>query len=428
MTEARRPLWLWLALAVLLFAGWRVATLGLADHYARSNPERALFWRGDHPEALLARAEQLVGELGAGGEGGVVAAEAAPTGGAEGLAGEAGELARRALRADPLDGRPYRVLGQLAAREGNEARAAELFTLTARRAPRDRPAHIWLLGHHLRNNRPAEALRHLDTLLRIQPNLFARFEPLLLALAGEPAAHAALADTLAKNPPWRGRFLALASSKGENAEAMAPLFEQLRRGPGGLADTELGPWLDRLVREGRVGQAYLLWAGQLPKEKLTALGNVYNGGFEFEPSPVGFDWRFGRVPGARIERLGTEGTGGRLALRVAFEDRRVPFAHVRQMLALPPGRYRLALRAKADSLRTDRGLVWQLACVAGGKPLGQTPPLLGHGPWRSLELEFEVPAGCEGQWLTLRLPARIPAEQRIGGRAWFDDLKISRLP
>ena len=43
-------------------------------------------------------------------------------------------------------------------------------------------------------------------------------------------------------------------------------------------------------------------------------------------------------------------------------------------------------------------------------------------------LDFEVPAGCEGQWLTLRLPARIPAEQRIGGRAWFDDLKIGRLP
>lgn len=415
MTEASRPIWLWLALAALLFAGWRVATLGLADHYARSNPERALFWRADHPEALLARAEEL----------GRVGPEGPPT---QERAELAAEFARRALRADPLDGRPYRVLGQLAVAEGDEARAAELYTLAARRAPRDRPAHLWLLDHHLKAGRAAEAMQHLDTLLRIQPNLFTKFEPLLLALAGAPPAHAALADTLAKNPPWRARFLALASSKGEDAAAMAPLFDQLRQSPGGLADTELGPWLDRLVREGRVGQAYLLWAGQLPKEKLTALGNVYNSGFEHEPAPVGFDWRFGRVPGARIERLDTEGAGGRLALRVAFEDRRVPFAHVRQMLALPAGRYRFQARAKADSLRTDRGLVWQLACVAGGKPLGETPPLLGHTPWRTLELAFEVPPGCEGQWLTLRLPARIPAEQRIGGRAWFDDLKISRLP
>ena len=48
----------------------------------------------------------------------------------------------------------------------------------------------------------------------------------------------------------------------------------------------------------------------------------------------------------------------RLALRVAFEDRRVPFAHVRQLLALGPGRYTLSGRARPDNLRTDRGLVW----------------------------------------------------------------------
>ena len=43
--------------------------------------------------------------------------------------------------------------------------------------------------------------------------------------------------------------------------------------------------------------------------------------------------------------------------------------------------------------------------------------------------EFEVPGeNCGGQWLTLRIPARIPAEGRIGGNAWFDDLKIVRIP
>ena len=51
----------------------------------------------------------------------------------------------------------------------------------------------------------------------------------------------------------------------------------------------------------------------------------------------------------------------------------------------------------------------------------------GSGPWRDFEASFQVPAtDCGAQWLVLRLPARIPAEQRIGGRAWFDTLKISR--
>lgn len=407
MTNAKR-VWPWLALAVLAFAAWRVASLGLADHYAETQPERALFWRSHHPVALLRAAE---------------AAARDPA-----RADEAADLARRALHADPLDGRPYRVLAQLALARGDETHAAELFTVAARRAPRDLPAHLWLLDHHLRNGRVAQALPHLDTPLRVYPGLFGRFEPLLLELAGAAPLHAPLADTLASQPPWRAGFLRLVASKAGDIDAVAPLFEAVRRTEGGLAANELGPWLDRLVREGRVGQAYLLWAANLPPERQTRLGNVFNGGFELEPEAAGFDWRFGRVAGARISRLGGPGVGGRVALRVAFEDRRVPFSHVRQMLALPPGEYELSLRARADSLRTERGLVWEISCVAGGGPLASTPPLRGHGDWRTLAVAFTVPEGCEGQWLALRLPARIPAEQRIGGRAWFDDLKIARVP
>jgi hypothetical protein len=50
-------------------------------------------------------------------------------------------------------------------------------------------------------------------------------------------------------------------------------------------------------------------------------------------------------------------------------------------------------------------------------------------PWRETDAAFEIPAtGCGGQWLALVLPARIPAEQRIGGRAWFDSIRIRREP
>src|SRR5690606_30932263 len=354
-----KPAWLWLVLALLAFAAWRVASLGLADHYAVSNPERALFWRSNHPEALLHAAEAAAGEPAR----------------AEAAAG----FARRALQADPLDGRPYRVLGQLAAAAGDNDRAAELFTLAARRAPRDPIAQLWLLDHHLRNGRPAEALAHLDTLLRVRPALFARFEPLLLQLAAAPAVQGPLATVLASRPPWRTRLLGLVAVKAENPDAVAPLFEAVRQAEGGLAANELGPWLDRLVRTGRVGQAYLLWAANLPPERQKRLGNVYNGGFEHEPQPVGFDWRLGRVAGARISRLSGPGVGGERALHVAFEDRRVPFNHVRQMLALPPGEYELSLRARPDSLRTERGLVWEIGCVSGGPALAATEPLRGHG-------------------------------------------------
>ena len=47
-----------LALAVLAFIAWRVLSLGMADHYAVTDPERALAWRGDHPEARLQAARR----------------------------------------------------------------------------------------------------------------------------------------------------------------------------------------------------------------------------------------------------------------------------------------------------------------------------------------------------------------------------------
>lgn len=393
---------------VMAWLAWRAVTIGMADHYAVSDPARALAWRSDQPEALFLRAEQL----------------AADPAQAEAAAG----FARRALQVNPLDGRPYRVLALLAVQRGDRAEAARLFRIAAARAPRDLLSQAWLLEFHLAEGNLPAVMQNLDLMLRVQPALFTRMEPLLLSLVASPEAHAPLAERLATLPPWRARLLMLASNQAEDVDAVAPLFDQLRQSPGGLAPAELAAWIERLGREDRWGQAYLVWVSQLPPERLATLGNVFNGGFEWEPGQGGFDWRLARVAGARMDRVATDGAEGRLALRVAFEDRRVPFSHLSQLLALPPGRYVLAGRARPDQLRTERGLVWTISCAAGGAPLGETQPLLGNGPWRAFEAAFEVPAqGCGGQRLVLRLPARIPAEQRIGGRAWFDAIKVTRV-
>ncbi len=69
--------------------------------------------------------------------------------------------------------------------------------------------------------------------------------------------------------------------------------------------------------------------------------------------------------------------------------------------------------------------MWTVACAEGGDVLAQTEPFNGRRDWSDFAVEFEVSAQkCGGQWLTLQLPARIAAEQRIGGVAWFDDMRI----
>ena len=392
-------------IGLLLFTAWRALSLGLADHYAQSNPGRALWWRPDHPSALLQMAHELAARN----------------------PGRARQLAEAALAADPREGRANRILGQIAERAGDMPSSIRLHETASKLAPRDLPSHVWLERHYLATGKIDLALEQIDLMLRIEPETQPRQFAIMLAMAELPAAQSALARLLSRRPPWRAGFVSYLSREATDSRAVAPLVSKLRAQPGGLQDSELAEWIERLSRDHRWGEGYLVWVGSLTPAQQLQLDNVFNGGFEQEPSNNGFDWRFQHVSGASIERLPDGGANGNLALRVSFEDRRIPFNHVQQLLALAPGRYRLAGRARAEGLRSERGLVWRVICASDGRQIASTDPLMGHSPWRKFETDFEVPAqNCGGQWLQLAVPARIPAEQRIGGRAWFDEVRIVR--
>jgi hypothetical protein len=301
-----------------------------------------------------------------------------------------------------------------------------LLRVAVARSPRDLRGHAALVAAALARGDAATAVAHVDTMLRVEPDLLPRLFPTVLALASAPEGRAPLGQALARQPPWRDAALRRLILDAPQVAAVAPLVESVARGTPGLPPRELGAWLDRLVREGLWAPAYITWVAQLPPERATTIGSVFDGGFESDPTHLGFDWRFGRVPGARISRERGDGAQGH-ALHVEFDDRRVPFRHVRQLLALGPGHWRLEGRVRLDSLRAARGLEWRVDCASGGK-LGATAPMAGNHPWRAFTLDFDVPKGCGAQWLQLHLPARIAAERRIGGDAWFDDLVVRERP
>lgn len=393
-----------LALLLLAWIAWRVVTLGIADHLARRDPLAALSWRPRHPEAALAAARELAGPAGD--------------------RARAEELARESLRSYPLLGGGYRILAELAS---EPERAGSLYRVAAARAPRDIRSLAWLSDRALVAGDYRGAMELIDQILRVEPELFGRLFPALTRIAGVPAARHALAAVLREAPPWRVQFLVRMARHTPDLAAVGSVVELLREGSIGLAEPELNAWLERLIAERQWSAAYFTWVHQLPAEYRNRIGNVYDGGFERIPTNRGFDWRFERVAGARMDLAAIEGMGGRQALRVAFEPRRVPFRHVRQLMALPPGKYRLQGRARPQALETERGLVWTVACAEGWTELAGSEPFSGTRPWREFAVDFEVPApGCGAQWLTLRIPARIPAEQRIAGTAWFDDMQVAR--
>ncbi|HET6545457.1 MAG TPA: tetratricopeptide repeat protein, partial [Rhodanobacteraceae bacterium] len=337
------------------------------------------------------------------------------------------EYARRAIASAPLDGRAYRELGLIASARGDDAGAATMMRLARRHAPRDIPAHGWLMYRDLHAGDYAGALGHVDFMLRVDRKLRTRLYAGLIGLANGPA-RPSLAALLGGGPPWRAAFWAQLCRDSPDRARIAALVDALRDAPVPLDHAERAAWLERLVRDGRWAQAYPLWIDLLPADQRGDLADVHDGGFEHPPEDTGFGWRFERIAGARIDRAATAGVHGRHALHVEFEDRRVAFHQVSQLLVLAPGHYRLSGRVRADGLRNERGMQWVIVCVgARSERIASTGRYSGSSPWHAFSTDFDVPdAGCAAQWLRLDLAARIPAEQMAGGGIWFDDLDIAR--
>lgn len=407
MIRNRNPIAFILVLGVLFVLGWRVISLGMADHLAGDSPEKALEWRPGHPEALLGAAESA-------------------------LDGKQWQTARRyateALAANRLDGRPLRVLALVAAHDGKPAEARKLMRDAVRLSPRDWQVRLWLLEDALRRRQAQDAAENIDALLRVKPELMTALLPQVMVLAVNPEAQKALLQRLALDPPWRRHLLnGLAVSQYPISQIL-PVFLNLNE-KSKLEPADYLPLLNRLNKENRHDQAYLTWANLIPAEQRKYLGNVFDGGFELPiESQIGeFAWNIREVDGAEVQLMSTDGSVGDSSYYVEFDDRRIPFAHLSQLLVLPPGQWQMRYSAKASQLDNPLGLVWRLTCQTDGRTLAESEPIKGRFDWKSLDFDFDVPDGCLGQKLTLMIPARIPAQTRISGAVWFDNLEIQRL-
>jgi hypothetical protein len=391
-------------IAVAGFAAWRIVSLAMADFHADSDPARALSWRPDHPAALLRLAEWKL------------AARRFP---------EAGTLAQRALAANPLDGRAYRVLADVAREQGDRERQRTFIALAVQHAPRDIAARTWAAQIALEQGDAAAAFSHYDRILRIAPEAQTTIFPVLAGLAAMPGARDALVSRLAEQPPWRASLLGYFAGTTPSADDLLPVFAGLRA-KGSLSPDENAALVGRFVRDRRWDQAFVAWAGGLSAAQLAALGTPVNPGFEDAAPPSGpFEWNFGRVAGVDAGIRSLPDSRGH-ALRIEFQGQRSPFREVRQLLLLPPGTgYQLKWRSRLDGLQVARGLRWTLTCADGAaETILVTEPSAGSSPWRQHTAAFDVPANCPAQWLVLELDARIAAETQAMGTAWFDDVEV----
>jgi hypothetical protein len=410
---------LFAVLAVVLM--WEATSRTVVAFLADVVPGQVLHIRSQQANALLNLAETAVRRL---------EDKSAPPASLTEIAGRARSLAEQALLTDPLNSRALRILGEIADVTKDEARAWRFMQAAARRSLNETFAVAWLMNKSAERQDYAAALYYADILLRTRPRPGKEIAvPVLARIAENTEAVAALKEMLSQNPPWRAQFLDALPNSVTDARTPLYLLLAVKQSSAPPTMAELRGYLNFLIARKFFALARYTWLQFLSSDELSEAGFVFNGGFQSAPSGLPFDWSITQGAGTTIDIDAIPDGDGNRALFVRFEDGRVNFGRVAQLIMLAPARYRLEAAYKG-TLIGQRGLRWRVTCAEGtATPIGESDMIKGiSSVWKTIEFSFTVPSsGCPAQYLHLDLDARMASEQFVSGAIWLDKVRISRV-
>lgn len=343
------------------------------------------------------------------------------------------ETLRQALRSNPGQIDALLMLAGGYESSGDAKQASRALDAAYQLAPDERNVLAAVAEFQLRQGDVARALPLLDRLVDTYPEMRPGAFEILGQLLSEGREPATWKRILARKPTWLGLFIVSSCERGMDPAILVPLL--LERTPSSRSPTpESACVIDRLRVSDRWQQAYQVWLNTLPRERLSEVGFVFNGSFEFAPSGQGFDWRptraLERDSGHSVEMPQAQGVSGKRALRVSYNGKRQSGVPIAQYLALAPGAYGLSGLARPLSITAGRGVEWTLRCVKAGTPsetIATSERFVGSGDWRHFAFEIKVPAGCPGQVLQLEALATSDGYAYLSGSIWFDDLVLRHL-
>ncbi len=200
----------------------------------------------------------------------------------------------------------------------------------------------------------------------------------------------------------------------------------------GYADDSLaGEYAGFLVQQGHPDLAASAWTQHLGARAgdYRKSNYVFNGNFEFEPTPSPFDWNFGHAQGVDVGRDCSTARAGDCALRISFAgSRNLDFAAASQMASLTPGPYRLHASIRTEGLTTDQGIRFRILDAELPARLevvfGQ---FKGTMPWTPVEQDFVVlPQTRLLRVQIIRQPST-RFDNKANGTAWINELKLEPI-
>jgi hypothetical protein len=344
---------------------------------------------------------------------------------------------RQRIARDPTDAYALLMLAAQFERSGERAQAREAVLYAMRQAPSDRRVLMEGAGFYLRTGDTRQALSILRRTVDLYPAASADVWPVFTSALDSGRYDDFFVELTRENPKWWVSFFQQSCATSTDVRRLQALFAE-RSNSQRVQPEERACLLARVQKEGRWAEAYQLWLNSLPAEQKQIVGNVFDGGFEWPISNIGFDWIVPAQEGVRAEIQPMEGARGKRALRVQFVEKRFAGSPIYQHLMLPPGRYRFEGQGRPEGLETWLGVQWGLYCLPeSGKELRQlsrSDRFLGSSDWTPWRQDFVVPAGCPVQLLRLELanprreadtPGNVAA--RLRGAVAFDDLKVIAL-
>lgn len=246
----------------------------------------------------------------------------------------------------------------------------------------------------------------------------------MVAQSGHDKAQlAALVTLLETDNRWLERVLhSMPAAKLPMVQAM-PLIQQamtLQR-----LQPELGQMLVRqLIAEGVWLDAYAIWLYLWQRP----LALLFNGDFEQDFVPNGFDWN---LNGGNDYRAGARVWQPHMAergrvLQVEFTGRAIVQPVLSQLLVLAPGQYQLSGNYRSGNLRSEKGLAWVLSCAADRRELSRSTALgLTGADWKKFDVALTVPPDCGlGVRLSLQTFAGYESTTGLRGEVQFDNLTV----
>lgn len=332
---------------------------------------------------------------------------------------QARALSIATLTSSPVNAVAVRNLALSTAFLGDVASARRQMLLAERLSRRDAPTQMWLIEDRVAADDLAGALLHYHRALQTSRSARDTLLPVLAEAADDPAVVLALVPYLAapKRPEWWSDFLGRFVERTKAPAALARIAAALRLNPDD--DTDRARLLAILAKQAELGDAAgarALYFRSLRRPAPWPM--VTNGDFERDHGLPPIDWQISEQSGSAGVVEPRDGAAGQGALTLSGSEGREA---ARQLLALPPGSYRLS--AVVGSVR--EGLVAPptiaVLCVAAPQQslLNQPFPLSRDAV--RMGAAFTVPAGCGSQWLLLSGGSSLGSSSE---EPWIDQIAI----